>query len=222
MKKRIGNDFLFYWIIKENGVIINPSEVLDFKIIIKHRRTGSEIVAEFDVVNSSPSIKCENLSNLGIYDLIATWKTVDYSFADNFRNSSADVQGFEIVTSSSLECENDLTVTSEIAIGFEGADAFEVWLKNGNEGKNYEDYIAFLQKPATDAAALANIATENSNEATEQAIIATQNAIEATDSLLSNIISLEIRDDLCLWFETPPTYDGITFDITNGNLIATI
>ena len=53
-------------------------------------------------------------------------------------------------------------------------------------------------------------------KATENAVIATQNAIEATDSLLSNIISLEIRDDLCLWFETPPTYDGITFDVQNG------
>lgn len=194
MRKRIGNDFLFYWIIKENNVIINPDAVIDFKIIIKHRRTGSEIVAEFDVVNSSPSIKCENLLYLGIYDLIATWKTVDYSFDDDFRNSSADVQAFEIVSSSSSECETDLTVTSEIAIGFEGADAFEVWLKNGNEGKTYEDYIAFLQKPATDAA----------------------------QAMVSNIIALEIRDDMCLYFVTPETYDGITFDVQNGNLIATI
>lgn len=194
MKKRIGNDFLFYWIIKENNIVINPDDVIDFKIIIRHRRTGSEIVAEFDVVNSSPIVKCENLLNLGVYDLIATWKTVDYSFDDNYRNSSVDVQGFEIVTSSSLECETDLTVTSEIAIGFEGADAFEVWLKNGNEGKTYEDYIAFLQKPATDAA----------------------------QAMVSNIISLEIRDDMCIWFETPETYAGITFDVKNGNLIAII
>lgn len=102
------------------------------------------------------------------------------------------------------------------------------WMKIAEKGDafTYIDFtpeqIAELQRPATDAAALANIATENANDATEEAIIATQNAIAATDSLLSNIISLEIRDDLCLWFETPPTYDGITFDITNGNLIATI
>ena len=68
MRKRIGNDFLFYWIIKENDIVINPNEVIDFKIIIRHRRTGSEIVAKFDVVNSSPSIKCENLLYLGVYD----------------------------------------------------------------------------------------------------------------------------------------------------------
>ena len=51
---------------------------------------------------------------------------------------------------------------------------------------------------------------------------ATQGAIEATDSLLSNMISLEIRDDLCLYLTTPDNYEGITFEIKNGNLIAII
>ena len=184
MRKRIGNDFMFYWIIKENNVIINPDAVIDFKITIMNRRTGYEIVAKFDVVNSSPSIKCENLPSLGIYDLIATWRTVDYSFEDGYRDCTADIQAFEIVSSSSSECETDLTVTSEIAIGFEGADAYEVWLKNGNEGKTYEDYIAFLQQPATEAVLLANIATENANEATEQANTATSNANNA--AILAN------------------------------------
>ena len=194
MRKRIGNDFLFYWIIKENNVIINPDAVIDFKTTIRNRRSGYETVAEFDVVNSSPKIKCENLLNLGIYDLIATWKIVDATFTDGYRDCTADIQAFEIVSSSSSECETDLTVTSDIAIGFEGADAFEVWLKNGNEGKTYEDYIAFLQKPATDAA----------------------------QAMVSNIIALEIRDDMSLYFITPETYLGITFDVQNGNLIATI
>ena len=194
MRKRIGNDFLFYWIIKENNVIINPDAVIDFKTTLRNRRSGYETVAQFDVVNSSPKIKCENLLNLGMYDLIATWKIVDATFTDGYRDCTADIQAFEIVSSSSSECETDLTVTSEIAIGFEGDDAFEVWVKNGNEGKTYEDYIAFLQKPATDAA----------------------------QAMVSNIIALEIRDDMCLYFVTPETYDGITFDVQNGNLIATI
>ena len=194
MKKRLGNDFLFYWIIKENNVIINPDAVIDFKTTIRNRRSGYETVAEFDVVNSSPKIKCENLLNLGIYDLIATWKIVDATFTDGYRDCTADIQAFEIVSSSSSECETDLTVTSEIAIGYDGLDAYEVWVKNGNEGKTYEDYIAFLQKPATDAA----------------------------QAMVSNIIALEIRDDMSLYFITPETYSGITFDVQNGNLIATI
>ena len=185
MRKRIGNDFLFYWIIKENNVIINPDAVIDFKTTIRNRRSGYETVAEFDVVNSSPKIKCENLLNLGMYDLIATWKIVDATFTDGYRNCTADIQAFEIVSSSSSECETDLTVTSEIAIGFEGDDAFEVWVKNGNEGKTYEDYIAFLQKPATDAATLANekaaLAQSAATLANTKAGLADAAAILATD-----------------------------------------
>lgn len=35
-------------------------------------------------------------------------------------------------------------------------------------------------------------------------------------------VSLEIRDDLCLWLQTPETYEGVMFNIQNGNLIAII
>ena len=101
----------------------------------------------------------------------------------------------------------------------------------------YEDFtpeqIAELQKPATDTIIALNEAealrvtaetTRVENEVTRQenTNIVIQNTISATDSMLSNLISLEIRDDLCLWFETPETYSGITFDLQNGNLIATI
>ena len=101
----------------------------------------------------------------------------------------------------------------------------------------YEDFtpeqIAELQQPATEAVTAVNEAealrvtaetTRVENEVTRQENIniIIQNAMSATDSMLSNLISLEIRDDLCLWFETPETYSGITFDVQNGNLIATI
>ncbi len=101
----------------------------------------------------------------------------------------------------------------------------------------YEDFtpaqIAELQRPATDAVIALNEAealrvtaetTRVENEVTRQenTNIVIQNTISATDSMLSNLISLEIRDDLCIWFETPETYSGITFDLQNGNLIATI
>ena len=41
-------------------------------------------------------------------------------------------------------------------------------------------------------------------------------------ALAAIITTLEIRDDLCVWFETPETYDGIEFEINNGNLITII
>lgn len=113
-----------------------------------------------------------------------------------------------------------------------------------------DEQIQTLQQPALDAAATANEATLNANAATVLTTEATNNANDAatnannkaaladnaainanaaadnanaaSDSMLSNIISLEIKDDLNLYFKTPDTYSGMTFDISNGNLIATV
>ena len=72
---------------------------------------------------------------------------------------------------------------------------------------------------AQSAATLANIKATLADEKAALAQLAADNAAQAK---VSNIISLEIRDDLCLWFETPETYSGITFELQNGNLIATV
>lgn len=63
---------------------------------------------------------------------------------------------------------------------------------------------------------------ENLDYFRQPALDAAQVALDATDSLLSNIISLEIKDDLCLYLKTPDNYDGLTFKIENGNLIAIV
>lgn len=192
---------------------------------------------EYPCTISSNIVKCEISSN--ITSTFFGKKTLVFWIDDSVFGVKNFIIGdiiFGTLSTSTNESINEgfdvlvpITFTdTAIVIGdvlydyFRGESAFDVWLQNGNEGKTYEDYIAFLQQPATEAALLANIATENANEATENAVIATQNAIAATDSLLSNIISLEIRDDLCLWLVTPDTYDGVTFRIENGNLIATI
>lgn len=221
MKKRIGNDFLFYWIIKENGVVVNPESVHDFRIEIKHEFSGSKISPHFDIVNGSARVRCEGIDKLGVYLLIATWRVTDTTFADGFRDCAADIESFEIVGRSAQADNENPEITTEMAIGFEGSDAYDVWVQNGNEG-SISDYFNYLMQPAIEAAGEAELATQAANEAIREAELATQAAIEATDSMLSNLISLEIRDDLCVWFETPETYDGIEFEINNGNLIAII
>lgn len=165
MKKRIGNDFLFYWIIKENGIIVNPESVHDFKIEIKHEFSGSKISPEFDIVNGSARVRCDAFEKLGVYQLIATWRVTDTTFTDGFRDCAADIESFEIVGRSAQADNENPEITTEMAIGFEGSDAYDVWVQNGNEGKTYEDYIAFLQKPATLAAAAADLAMEAANSA---------------------------------------------------------
>lgn len=84
-----------------------------------------------------------------------------------------------------------------------------------------ETAAAWAQQEAAREAAEASRQT-NTGVAIANAELATQNAINATDSMLSQLISLEIKNDLCLYFKTPDTYDGIEFEVQNGNLIATI
>ena len=75
---------------------------------------------------------------------------------------------------------------------------------------------------ANTAAEKADTSTANADEATEKANTAADRTNEVADSMLSNIVAMEIRDDMNLYFTTPDNYDGVSFSINNGNLIATI
>ena len=198
MKKiRIGNDFRFVWVIERNSQAEDLTLATNLVLTIKSMYGDSAI--PFTIVDGNKvcvDVDSKNAGNVAKYNLRLTYTIPDDSLNDGFRDCSVDIDAFEIVAKTELaEKVDEFTSTSEIAIGFQGNSAFRVWqLQAGNEGKTYEDYIAFLQKPATDAA----------------------------QAMVSNIIALEIRDDMSLYFITPETYDGITFDVQNGNLIATI
>ena len=198
MKKiRIGNDFRFVWVIERNSQAEDLTLATNLVLTIKSMYGDSAI--PFTIVDGNKvcvDVDSKNAGNAAKYNLRLTYTIPDDSLNDGFRDCSVDIDAFEIVAKTELaEKVDEFTSTSEIAIGFQGNSAFRVWqLQAGNEGKTYEDYIAFLQKPATDAA----------------------------QAMVSNIIALEIRDDMSLYFITPETYDGITFDVQNGNLIATI
>ena len=194
---RIGNDFRFVWVIERNSQAEDLTLATNLVLTIKSMYGDSAI--PFAIVDGNKvcvDVDSRNAGNVAKYNLRLTYTIPDDSLSDGFRDCSVDIDAFEIVAKSELaEKVDEFTSTSEIAIGFQGNSAFRVWqLQAGNEGKTYEDYIAFLQKPATDAA----------------------------QAMVSNIIALEIRDDMSLYFITPETYSGITFDVQNGNLIATI
>ncbi len=75
---------------------------------------------------------------------------------------------------------------------------------------------------AETATGRANAAAENADTATSDAQDATEDAIAATNMVLANMVKLELRDDMCLWMITPDTYQGVTFKIESGDLIAVI
>ncbi len=75
---------------------------------------------------------------------------------------------------------------------------------------------------AETATGRANTAADNADIATSGAQEATVDAIAATNMVLANMVQLELRDDMCLWMITPDTYQGVTFKIESGDLIAVI
>lgn len=112
--------------------------------------------------------------------------------------------------------ETTITLDSVVYNYVKGDNSFRVWqLLDGNSDKTIDDYFDYLMQPALEAAEIAEGATASAN-------YATQAAQAATTALMSNIVSLEIQDDLCLHFKTPETYNGLTARIENGNLIATV
>lgn len=71
-------------------------------------------------------------------------------------------------------------------------------------------------------AGIANTSAQTANNAAALANEAAITANNAADTLLSNVISLEIRDDMHLYMTTPDVYSGFMFKIENGSLIAII
>jgi hypothetical protein len=124
-------------------------------------------------------------------------------------------EGFDLLFNLKFT-ENTITIDSVFYNAIKGDSAFTVWQQRpGNEGKTEQDFINFIQKPAIEAAAIVDTATQDCN-------MATQNAIKVTNSLMSNIVSITIDQNMNLIWSTPDTYEGFQLNLNNGNLIATV
>ncbi len=94
---------------------------------------------------------------------------------------------FELVADSHCSDSAEATIGGDsscncgpaLELGVQGDSAYEVWLKNGHEGSE-EDYLAWLQQPADEAAEKADAATQNAIQATADTKAAIQSANEAT------------------------------------------
>jgi len=169
MKKiRLGNDFVFLWAIERGGVAEDFTGVLDAKITasvfgnkkdIPFTISGNIVRIEFTPVLCNTT---------GVYNLELSYTLPDETLSDDDRKCVVDVDAFQIVPRSyQADDPSELSVTSDMAIAFQGKSAYGVWLET-HEGTE-EDYISFLRQPAIDAAATANAAAELANTAAELA-----------------------------------------------------
>ncbi len=178
---RIGNDFVFLWTIGRNGfpedlsAITNPTLVV--RVLDKIKTAPFEIVGSSLLVEFTPTI-CDTL---GVYNLEFSYELPDPALPDFERKCKVDVDAFQIVPKTSqADCSVEYSVMTDLAIalkGDKGDSSYQVWLDEGHSG-TIDDYLAYLQQPALDAAEVANraagLADEKASLAEDKANLANE------------------------------------------------
>lgn len=169
MKKiRIGNDFVFSWAIERGGVPEALETVLEKHLYMIVNGTKTEIT-DYIVLGNNVIVEftSEMLKDTGTYTLLFNYILPDASLSDNERKCTVDVDAFKIVPKTSMADDtSEFSVTSDMAIAFKGDkgdSAYQVWLDEGHSG-TIDDYLAYLQQPALDAAEVANTAAGLADE----------------------------------------------------------
>jgi hypothetical protein len=162
MKKiRIGNDFTLLWAIERDGEPEDLVSASDKKLTIRTVYDSKELQVNIvDTNKLSIDFTPEIITRIADYNLLFTYTLPDIELSDQDRKCSIDLDCFTIVPNSALaDAAADFSVTSDMAIGFHGDNAFIVWQKiAGNEDKTEDDYFDFLQLPATEVAEAVTIA----------------------------------------------------------------
>ena len=179
--KRINNDFDIMLSVYENNIWIDLSKVEILRIVLTSCLTQKVLKEEIDYSIASGILKIHVTSMIaprtGVYSAIVSYRTPDDS-ADGYRDCEFDSRLFSLVSNTTLEDAGDYSVDVNITAAMTGNSAYEIWLSEGNIG-TVDDYMTWLQKPATDAAEMANTATELANQATQDAIDAAEIANQA-------------------------------------------
>lgn len=201
---RLGNDFVFLWAIERGGIAEDFTGVLDSKITASIFGNKKDI--PFTISGNIVKIEFTPVicNSTGVYNLELSYTLPDVTLSDNDRKCVVDIDAFQIVPRSAQSDDpSEFSVTSDMAIAFQGKSAYEVWLET-NEGTE-EDYIAFLRQPAIDAAATANTAADLAIEKAGEANTAAEAANTAAD--LADTARLSIQDDLATKIESEPVMD---------------
>ena len=133
---RIGNDFSFAWAIERNGVAEDFSTVLNMALTMKSTYGVEKTITDYTVVGNiiTEEVTPELTEGIGRYRFTLSYELPDVTLSDSERLCTIDTDAFIIVprTAEADDSEN-LLVTSDMAIGFRGKDAYEVWLETHEE-----------------------------------------------------------------------------------------
>lgn len=199
MRVRLGNDFVFLWAIERGGIAEDLTGILDAKVTAsvfgKKKDVPFTVSGNIVKIEFTPVI-CDST---GVYNLEFSYTLPDVTLSDAERKCAVDVDAFQIVLrSAQADDPSEFSVTSDMAIAFQGKSAYEVWLETnaGTEG----DYLTFLRQPATEAAVTANAAAAFADTKAGEANTAAQAANTAAG--LADTARLAIESDLALKIES--------------------
>lgn len=208
MKIRIGNDFVFKWAITRGGLPEDLSNILDARLTVSV--FGRKQTVPFTVAGNIVTVEfTPDICNItGSYNLEFTYVLPDVTLSDADRRCAVDVDAFQIVArTAQADDPSEFTITSDMAIAFQGKSAYDVWLETHTG--TIADYEAWIKQPALEAAGVANGAAELANSKAGLANTAAQTANTAAG--FADAARLSIQADLALKLESV-TYSEIEYN----------
>ena len=140
---RINNDFTFAWAIERNGLPEDLSTAINMVLQARNSAGTLQTITDYDVAGNIVSVEVtpEIANVLGRYVFILTYEIPDAGLSDLERLCEIDTDAFILVPrTAEADDAEDLLVTSDMAIGFKGDSAYQIWLDAGNVG-TLEDYL---------------------------------------------------------------------------------
>ena len=104
---------------------------------------------------------------MGAYSLELHYELPDPTRENGIRSCAVDIRLCQIVSTTEQADEvSEFTTTSDMAFGFQGKSAYDVWQSDNPEGSK-EAYYEWLRQPATDAVSLIDDKVEHLDEIIE-------------------------------------------------------
>ncbi len=206
-KKCIGNDFkLFLYVYRlNNKVLVSYDEVPEGaviedltnakNIVLKLYNKKSWVTTELDPIVTVNELKTEipvSIQQVGTHCVFLDYDKDNSDLKDGLQHYRTNRDVFDIVSTMEEATLGDVTVIGLVRAGIDGMSAFDVWkLEMGNNELTISDYLAYLQKPATDAVAAGELTLTQYIEAAQAAQEGAETAMTISASEASKALTSE-------------------------------
>lgn len=180
---RIGNDFTIGWRIHKGVEVVDLRDMVNLSL---KSRIGSSVLDIPVNVLGNGTLRIDVTSAItprtGLYNYMLRYENPMYQIGSANREQTIDRDAYIIVDRTAKADEiSEFEMSSDLLLGLQGASAFDVWNIENGGNNTYDDWIDFLQAPATQIEGIvsANEAVRIENENTRKANEQTRQSIES-------------------------------------------